>query len=126
LFPWLGFVDKDVCGSLDISDVSNACKSLDDDEKLMRTLYVSGQSCEVLTVNEPGLYGLIFKSRKPEAKAFKRWVKHDVLPQIRKTGSFNSNPNMIQIDITKNQPEVLQHMATLSRQNQEKAVDLKS
>jgi len=111
---------------LDISDVSNACKSLDDDEKLMRTLYVSGQSCEVLTVNEPGLYGLIFKSRKPEAKAFKRWVKHDVLPQIRKTGSFNSNPNMIQIDITKNQPEVLQHMATLSRQNQEKAVDLKS
>gem|GEM_PF-4305886 len=51
----------------------------------------------MLSVNEPGLYGLIFKFRKKEAKSFKRWVKHDVLLQIRKTGLYNSNPNFTQI-----------------------------
>lgn len=46
-----------------------------------------------MTVNEPGLYSLIFKSRKPEAKLFSRWVTHEVLPQIRKTGSYNVKDN---------------------------------
>ena len=84
--PW--WVAKDVCNVLDISDVSQAVERLDDDEKLVRTLHVSGQNRDVWTVNEPGLYSLIIRSNKPEAKYFKRWITHEVLPSIRKTGKF--------------------------------------
>ena len=84
------FVAKDVCDILELSDVSMAVRSLDYDEKLIQALFVSGQMREVMTVNEPGLYSLIFKSRKAEAKEFSRWVTHEVLPQIRKTGTYNA------------------------------------
>lgn len=83
------FVARDVCEVLELSDVSKAVSRLDEDEKLTRTLFVSGQNREVWLVNEPGLYSLILTSRKPEAKAFKRWVTHEVLPTLRKTGSYN-------------------------------------
>lgn len=89
------FVAKDLCDILELSDVSMTVRSLDEDEKLIQALFVSGQVREVMTVSEPGLYSLIFKSRKPEAKEFSRWVTHEVLPQIRKTGSysiFKDNP----------------------------------
>ncbi len=79
------FVAKDLCDILELSDVSMTVRSLDEDEKLIQALFVSGQVREVMTVNEPGLYSLIFKSRKPEAKLFSRWVTHEVLPQIRKS-----------------------------------------
>lgn len=88
--PW--FIAKNVCLALEISDVSQACSRLDDDEKLMRTLYVSGQNRESLLINESGLYSLILTSRKPEAKAFKKWVTSEVLPSIRKTGSYQVKP----------------------------------
>ena len=68
--PW--WIAKDVCIVLGIGDVSQAVERLDDDEKLVRTLHVSGQNREVWTVNEPGLYSLIIRSNKPEAKSFKR------------------------------------------------------
>jgi len=84
--PW--FVAKDVCDVLEHSDTSKAVSRLDDDEKLTRTLFVSGQNREVWLVNEPGLYSLILTSRKPEAKAFKRWITHDVMPSIRKHGMY--------------------------------------
>ena len=84
------FVARDICNILELSDVSMTVRSLDEDEKLVQGLFVSGQMREVMTVNEPGLYSLIFKSRKPEAKAFSRWVRHEVLPQIRKTGNYST------------------------------------
>ena len=49
-------------------------------------------------INEPGLYSIILRSRKPEAKAFRRWITHEVIPSIRKTGSYGKNPNMVTID----------------------------
>lgn len=61
---------------------------LDQDEKGMVILHTPGGEQEVLTVTEPGLYRLIFKSRKPVAKRFQRWVFHDVLPSIRQTGNY--------------------------------------
>ena len=73
---------------LGLVDVSMSLKSLDDDEKLTQTLFVSGQNRSMWTINEPGLYGLILRSRKSEAANFKRWVKHEVLPKIRKTGAY--------------------------------------
>ena len=86
--PW--FVASDVCESLGLDDTSKACSRLDDDEKLTRTMFVSGQNREVLIINESGLYSLILTSRKPEAKKFKKWVTADVLPAIRKTGRYES------------------------------------
>ena len=85
--PW--FVAGEVCKALAITDTSQACKRLDDDEKLVRTLYVAGQSREILTINESGLYSLVLTSNKPSAKEFKKWVTSEVLPSIRKTGGYN-------------------------------------
>jgi prophage antirepressor-like protein len=89
------FVGKDICDALEISNVSDAIKRLDEDEKLVSTLPISGQNREVLLINESGLYSLVLSSRKPEAKRFKRWVTGEVLPSIRKTGGYNSNDTKI-------------------------------
>ena len=86
--PW--FVAKDICNALELSDVSMTVKRLDDDEKLIQTTLVSGQGREMWFVNESGLYSLIFQSRKPEAKAFRKWVTNVVLPSIRRTGLYSS------------------------------------
>lgn len=91
--PW--FVARDVCEVLDHSDTSTAIRRLDDDEKLTQTMFVSGQNREVWLVNEPGLYSLILTSRKPEAKAFKRWITHEVIPAIRKTGAYAVDQNKV-------------------------------
>lgn len=81
--PW--FVAKDVCNILEIINPSDALKRLDEDE---RARFKLGRQGEANIVNESGLYELIFASRKLEAKQFKKWVKQDVLPSIRKTGSY--------------------------------------
>ena len=82
--PW--FVAKDVCASLDIKQTSVAIKELDGDEKGVISIHTLGGNQDMLHVNESGLYGLIFQSRKPVAKKFLRWVTREVLPSIRKTG----------------------------------------
>lgn len=81
--PW--FVAKDVCDILEISNPSDALKRLDDDE---RSRFNLGRQGETNIVNEAGLYVLVLGSRKPEAYEFKRWVTHEVLPQIRRTGGY--------------------------------------
>lgn len=85
--PW--FVARDLCDVLVIRDVSMAIASLDDDEKGTSIVGTPGGPQEMAVVSEPGLYALINRSRKPEAKAFKRWVNHEVLPQIRRTGRYD-------------------------------------
>ena len=84
--PW--FIAKDVCTALELSEVSNTVKRLDDDEKLARIVFVSGQGREMWFINESGLYNLIFQSRKPNARAFRKWVTNEVLPKIRQTGQY--------------------------------------
>lgn len=85
--PW--FVAKDVCDALGIANNRDAMKALDDDEK--NTVAISdgiqGNPNKTI-INEPGFYKLVLKSRKPEAKAFQRWVTHEVLPSIRKQGAY--------------------------------------
>lgn len=81
--PW--FVAKDVCDILGHSNVSMALDRLDDDE---RSKFNLGRQGETNIVNEAGLYSLVLGSRKPEAHEFKRWVTHEVLPQIRRTGGY--------------------------------------
>ena len=84
--PW--FVAKDVCTCLEIANVSDACSRLDEDERGIVSTDTPSGNQEMLIVSEPGLYSLIGSSKKPEAKAFKRWVNHEVLPSIRKTGGY--------------------------------------
>ena len=84
--PW--FVAKDVCEVLELSDVNKAVSKLDEDEKLIRKLFVSGQNRDMIIINESGLYTLIMRSNKPEARRFRKWVTSEVLPSIRATGQY--------------------------------------
>jgi prophage antirepressor-like protein len=84
--PW--FVAADVCAALEIGNSRMALERLDDDERSTTAISTPGGTQSMTTVNEPGLYSLILGSRKPEAKRFKRWVTHEVLPAIRRTGSY--------------------------------------
>lgn len=86
--PW--FVAVDVCKALEISNTTDALKGLDADEVL--TLAISeGQRAARSNnvINESGLYSLILRSRKPQAKAFKKWVTSEVLPALRRTGTYS-------------------------------------
>ena len=84
--PW--FAAKDVCGCLSISKHRDAISRLDDDERGSFEVDTLGGRQNIAAVNEYGLYSLVLSSRKPEAKEFKRWVTHEVIPAIRKTGMY--------------------------------------
>ena len=87
--PW--FVAVDVCKALEIKNNRDALGRLDDDEKGVVSTDTLGGEQEVGVVNESGLYTLVLGSRKSEAKAFKRWITHEVIPTIRKTGGYISD-----------------------------------
>lgn len=84
--PW--WVAVDVCSVLDLHP-GRALARLDEDEKGMRSTHTPGGMQMLAYVNEPGLYSLVLGSRKPQAKDFKRWITHEVIPSIRKTGSYS-------------------------------------
>jgi len=88
--PW--FVAADVCRILEIADVRQAVERLDEDERGGCSVPTPGGVQEMRCVSESGLYSLVLGSRKPEARMFKRWVTHDVIPSIRRTGSYASDP----------------------------------
>jgi prophage antirepressor-like protein len=94
--PW--FVAKDVCAILDVTDVSKALERLEEDEKRVLTresldpftiLNRDDHTARLSVISESGLYALALSSRKPEAKPFRKWVTSEVLPSIRKTGSYS-------------------------------------
>lgn len=82
------FVAKDVCRVLELVDHFQAVESLDDDERGRCIIPTTSGEREMHIISESGLYSLIFRSRKPEAKAFRKWVTSEVLPSIRKTGGY--------------------------------------
>ena len=84
--PW--FVAKDACDCLELTNVSKACQTLDEDEKGITKSYTLGGSQDMMLISESGLYTLIMRSNKPEAKVFRKWVTSEVLPSIRKTGGY--------------------------------------
>ena len=86
--PW--FVASDVARILGYSATAAMTRSLDDDEKGVRALHTLGGAQAMTVVSEAGLYSAIMRSTIPEARAFKRWVTHEVLPSIRKTGAYGS------------------------------------
>lgn len=83
------WVAKDICEVLEYKEVSKTLSKLDDDEKGTKIIRTHGGNQEMLVINESGLYTLILRSNKPEAKKFKKWVTAEVLPSIRKTGSYS-------------------------------------
>lgn len=87
--PW--FVAADVCRVLELSNPTVAVDRLEEDERAKLNL---GRQGEGTIVNEPGLYTLVLGSRKPEAKAFKRWITHEVIPAIRQTGGYVGNDDL--------------------------------
>jgi prophage antirepressor-like protein/mRNA-degrading endonuclease toxin of MazEF toxin-antitoxin module len=101
------FVAKDVCDILELTDGRKSIELLDDDERnIIPVMDSMGRMQDSYVVNEPGLYSLVLKSRKPEAKAFKRWITHDVIPQIRRTGSYSVQP-LSQLEILKQSVDLL-------------------
>ncbi|MDR2917169.1 MAG: Bro-N domain-containing protein [Tannerella sp.] len=83
------FVAMDVCKALEISNIADAVSRLDYDERLTSVLPISGQSRNVNLINESGLCTLVFKSRKPLAHQFRKWITREVIPSMR-TRSDNS------------------------------------
>lgn len=94
--PW--FVGKDVAEALGYKDTDAAIRMhVDDEDKLTRQFIGSGQARAMTIINESGLYSLVLSSKLPSAKQFKRWITHEVIPSIRKTGSYQLNAPSYQI-----------------------------
>ena len=100
------FVATDICDALDIKNTTDAVKRLDDDE---RSRFNLGRQGMTNCVNEYGLYNLILVSRKPEAKTFKRWITHEVLPDIRKHGAYLTPAKLEEVLLN---PDTLIQLAT--------------
>lgn len=90
--PW--FVANDVCRALGMGNPRQALSRLDVDEKDVHIMDTPGGEQRINIINESGLYALILTSRKPQAQAFKRWITHDVIPAIRKTGTYSVKPTI--------------------------------
>ena len=84
--PW--FVAADVCKALELEKTNRALSRLDDDEKGAHSVSTPGGRQRMSIISESGFYSLILGSRKPEARAFKRWITHEVIPSIRKHGAY--------------------------------------
>lgn len=101
------FVAKDVCSNLGIEYHRDALTRLDNDERGSVLLDTLGGIQKVAAVNESGLYSLVFQSRKPGAKKFRKWVTMEVLPSIRRTGSYSVKPSRKCLPMPKDRDEVL-------------------
>ena len=101
------FVAKDVCDNLGINKYRDAFSRLDDDERVSVLVDTLGGPQKVVAVNESGLYSLVFQSRKPGAKKFRKWVTMEVLPSIRKTGSYSVKSIRKRLPMPKDRDEVL-------------------
>lgn len=107
--PW--FVAADVCRVLALSNVTESCKSLESEELDSVILNSGVQGRKNSIISESGLYALVFKSRKPEAKRFRKWVTSEVLPAIRKVGSYQAS----EVAISEEREEILERLADAER-----------
>lgn len=120
------FVAKDVCDILGLADVSSSLRSLDDDEKMTLQNLRShsgkrGGAQFITAVTEPGLYKLIFRSNKSEAKEFTRWVTHELLPQVRQHGMYLSGKAL---EAFQRDPKLFNRMVECYEESQKKIAEL--
>lgn len=117
--PW--FVAVDVCKALDLNNNRMAIERLDVDEKGVSSIDTPGGKQELTIINEPGLYALVLGSRKPEAKAFKRWITHEVIPTIRKHGAYMTPEKVEEILLN---PDTIIKLATELKEERERTAIL--
>ena len=118
--PW--FVLKDCMSILDLGNPTETVKMFDDDEFSTTEVIDSiGRRQQAYIISEPGLYRLVMRSRKPEAKEFQRWVMHEVLPSIRKHGAYMTQQTL---DKALTSPDFLIQLATKLKEEQEKVKEL--
>ena len=118
--PW--WVAKDVLEVLGL-DTSHGVRDLEDDEKDLHIMETLGGKQEMTIVSEAGLYSLVLRSRKSEAKEFKRWITHEVLPTLRKHGAYMT-PEAIEKTLTN--PDFIIRLATELKQEQERRQTLEA
>lgn len=114
--PW--FVASDVCKALEIKNPTDAVQKLDEDERTLANIEGASNGLPVNVISEPGLYTLILRSRKPEAKAFKRWITHEVIPSIRKHGAYVADSVLDQLE---EHPELFSDLVRQLREENVKA-----
>lgn len=117
--PW--FVAKDVCDILGHSNSRMAVERLDEDEKGVSKVYTPGGEQEMTVINESGLYSLVLTSNKPEAKTFKRWVTHEVIPQIRKHGAYMTPDTIEKVLLN---PDTIIQLATALKEERQRRLEL--
>lgn len=113
--PW--WVLKDVCNVLDLSDTNKTAERLDVDELTRIKFVTGGQNREMLCINESGLYNVILRSDKPEAKPFRKWVTSEVLPSIRKHGAYMTPETLEQAILN---PDMMIKLCTALKDEQDK------
>lgn len=113
--PW--FVAADVCDALEIKNPSDSMKRLDEDEKGIVSIYTPGGKQDALSVSFPGLLSLILGSRKKEARDYKRWVTHEVLPSIHKHGGYLTPAKIEEVLLN---PDTIIQLATNLKEEQKK------
>lgn len=114
--PW--FVLKDVCGVLGISHITDTAKRMDEDEVGQTEVIDSvGRKQQTYIINESGLYNVILRSDKPEAKPFRKWVTSEVLPTIRKHGAYMT-PETLQAAILN--PDIMIQLCQQLKAEQDK------
>jgi len=116
-------VAADVCRALEIGDTHKAVERLDDDEKGRSLIPTLGGEQELLIVNEPGLYTLVLGSRKSEARAFKRWITHEVIPAVRKHGGYLTPPTIAEL---LENPDMIVELALTLKAEREKRLAAES
>lgn len=115
------WVAADVAKILEFTEASAMTRHLDEDEKGLSSWQTPGGEQQMITITESGLYSAILRSRKPEAKEFKRWVTREVLPSIRKHGAYMTAPTIEQI-LT--DPDTIIKLATDLKKEREKVAEL--
>ena len=113
--PW--WVLKDVCSILELTDTNKTAERLDTDELTRIKFVTGGQNREMLCINESGLYNVILRSDKPEAKPFRKWVTSEVLPSIRKHGAYMTPQKIEEVLLN---PDTIIRLATDLKAEQEK------
>lgn len=115
--PW--FVAKDVCDILNHSNSRVAISRLDEDEKGVSKVYTPGGYQNMSVVNESGLYSLVLTSNLPEAKQFKRWITHEVIPAIRKHGTYMTTETIEKVLLN---PDTIIQLATNLKEEQQRRI----
>jgi prophage antirepressor-like protein len=119
--PW--WIASDVCEVLGLTNVTEALRRLDDDER--STLRISEGGPKRNIISEAGLYSLILRSNKPNAKKFKRWITHEVLPSIRKTGKYEVG-NLSEIDLIIKSAQALKTIESKQIEHDKRLSDLEA